>query len=88
MIVKNSAAKRHRQSEKRRIKNKSVRSQVRTSAKRVLAAVASKDQDAAGTALRDFSKLIDTAAGKGIYHHNTAARKKSRLARKVNGLQA
>lgn len=87
MIGKGSAAKRHRQSEKRRIKNKGVRSQVRTGVKRVLAAVKENDQDAAGVALRDFSKLIDTAAGKGIYPRNTAARKKSRLARKVNSLQ-
>ncbi|POR03315.1 30S ribosomal protein S20 [Alkalispirochaeta sphaeroplastigenens] len=87
-MAKGSAAKRHRQSEKRRILNKSVRSRVRTSVKRVLNAVEEKDQAAAEVALRDFTKLIDTAAGKGVYHANTAARKKSRLARKVNSLQA
>ena len=88
MIVKGSAAKRYRQSEKRRISNRSVRSRIRTSTKRVLAAVESQDRQAADAALREFSKLIDTAAGKGVYHPNTASRKKSRLAHKVNGLQA
>lgn len=88
MIAKGSAAKRHRQSERRRISNKSVRSRIRTSTKNVLAAVESQDQNAANAALREFSKLIDTAAGKGVYHPNTAARKKSRLARRVNGLSA
>ncbi|SIQ84540.1 SSU ribosomal protein S20P [Alkalispirochaeta americana] len=88
MIAKGSAAKRYRQSEKRRILNKSVRSRVRTSVKRVLDAVEQNDQAAAEGALRDFAKLVDTAAGKGVYHANTAARKKSRLARKVNSLQA
>ena len=88
MIAKDSAAKRHRQSEKRRISNKSVRSRVRTSTKNVLTAVQSQDRVAAEAALREFSKLIDTAAGKGVYHPNTAARKKSRLAQRVNRLQA
>lgn len=65
-----------------------MRSRVRTSTKRVLAAVSTNNQDDAVAALTEFSKLIDTAAGKGIYHPNTAARKKSRLAKKVNGIQS
>ena len=88
MIAKGSAAKRHRQSERRRISNKSVRSRIRTSTKKVLQAVDGQDRNAAETALREFAKLIDTAAGKGVYHPNTAARKKSRLAQRVNRLPA
>lgn len=88
MIVKGSAAKRFRQSEKRRIRNKSVRSQVRSSAKQVLAAVESNDSAAAETAFRAYVKLIDSAAQKGVYHKNTAGRKKSRMANRVNALQA
>ncbi len=88
MVVKGSAAKRHRQSEKRRIRNKSVRSEVRSSAKKVLSAVASSDQSAADAAFRAYSALIDSAARKGVYHQNTAARKKSRMAHKVNGIQS
>lgn len=87
MIVKGSAAKRYRQSEKRRIRNKSVRSEVRSSAKKVLAAVAAGDHAAADEALRSYSSLIDSAARKGVYHQNTAARKKSRMAHKVGALQ-
>jgi small subunit ribosomal protein S20 len=88
LIVKGSAAKRFRQSEKRRIRNKAVRSQVRSSAKRVLAAIESKDGAEAEKAFRGYVKLIDSAAQKGVYHQNTAGRKKSRMAHKVNEIQA
>jgi small subunit ribosomal protein S20 len=88
LVVKGSAAKRYRQSEKRRVRNKSVRSEVRTSAKKVLGAVATNDRAAADEALRSFSALVDSAARKGVYHQNTAARKKSRMALKVNAIQS
>jgi small subunit ribosomal protein S20 len=88
LVVKGSAAKRYRQSEKRRVKNKSVRSEIRTSAKRVLDAVSSQDRAAADKEFRGYSALIDSAARKGVYHQNTAARKKSRMAHKVNGIQS
>jgi len=86
LVVKGSAAKRYRQSEKRRIKNKSVRSEVRTSAKHVLDAISTQDRATADTAFRAYAALIDSAARKGVYHQNTAARKKSRMAHKVNGI--
>ena len=86
MITKGSAAKRHRQSEKRRVHNRIIRSRVRTSVRRVLEAVDAKDRDKAETAYQEFTSLIDSAARKGVYHTNTAARKKSRMAKKVNGL--
>lgn len=88
MVVKGSAAKRYRQSEKRRIKNKSVRSEIRTSAKRVLDAISSQDRANADSEFRAYSALIDSASRKGVYHQNTAARKKSRMAHKVNGIQS
>lgn len=88
MITKGSAAKRHRQSEKRRIHNRIIRSRVRTSVKRVLSAVDAKDRSQAETAHQEFISLIDSAARKGVYHNNTAARKKSRMAKKVNALGA
>lgn len=88
MIAKGSAAKRHRQSEKQRMQNRIVRSQVRSSAKKVLVAIENSDQSAASEAYHTFSKLIDSAAQKGVYHRNTAARKKSRLAVQVNGITA
>lgn len=88
MIVKGSAAKRFRQSEKRRLRNKAVRSQIRTSTKKVLDAVEKKDSATAETEFRAFVKLVDTAAQKGVYHKNTAGRKKSRMASRVNALHA
>lgn len=84
MIGQGSAAKRHRQSEKRRVRNRAVRSRVRSSIRSFLAAAEANDKDGASTQLQTITKLIDTAAGKGVYHKNTAARTKSRLRKKLN----
>ena len=90
---KSSAQKRHRQSEERRLRNKSVKSSVRTSAKKfvILAQKAGRNTseiDGAETALRDMIKKIDSAAQKGIIKKNTAARKKSRMQRLFNSIKA
>jgi small subunit ribosomal protein S20 len=82
-----SAEKRHRQSEERRIRNKAVKSAVRTSAKRFLVLAQKKQIGEAETALKDMIKKIDTAAQKGIIKRNTAARKKSRMQRFFNSLK-
>lgn len=76
-----SAIKRNRQNEKRRVRNKAVRSEVRTRTKQAL--------DAAGTdesteSLRLAVRKIDKAAAKGVLHKNAAARKKSRLIKEIN----
>ncbi len=85
MAVKNaSAVKRHKQSEVRRIKNKAVKSSVRTSAKKYVASVQAKDTAEAGTLLRDLVKELDTAARKGIITRNAASRKKSRMQKLYN----
>ena len=85
MAVKNaSAVKRHKQSEVRRIKNKAVKSSVRTSAKKYVASVQAKSKDDAGTLLHDLVKELDTAARKGIISRNAAARKKSRMQKLYN----
>jgi small subunit ribosomal protein S20 len=65
-------------------RNKSIKSAVKTSIKKVEAAVAGKDKAVAGTALVEAIKTIDKAATKGVYHKNTAARKVSRLSKAVN----
>jgi small subunit ribosomal protein S20 len=83
-----SAEKRHRQSEDRRIRNKSVKTALRSSAKKIVVSVQKKDSDAAQAALNDLIKRIDTAAGKGIVKKNTAARKKSRMRKLFNSLGA
>ncbi|MEN6363631.1 MAG: 30S ribosomal protein S20 [Rectinema sp.] len=89
MSTKNlSAEKRQRQNEKRRIQNKSAKSAIRSSAKKVLSAAQGNDKATAETALQDMIKRIDTAARKGIVKKNAAARKKSRMQRLVNRLGA
>ncbi len=87
MAGQGSAAKRHRQSESRRIRNRAVRSQVRSSIREFLAAVDASDKDTASETLSRVTRLIDTAAGKGVYPKNTAARTKSRLHRKLNEMK-
>ncbi len=74
-----NAAKRQRQNLKARAHNRAMRSTVRTSIKTFEAAVEAKDKAKAEAAYAHFVKLMDTAAGKGLYHKNMAARKKSRL---------
>jgi small subunit ribosomal protein S20 len=83
-----SAEKRNRQGEKRRVQNKSEKTAIRSSAKKVLVAAQGKDKVAAEAALKDMVKRIDTAARKGIVKKNAAARKKSRMQRLVNALSA
>ncbi|GAB6391688.1 MAG: 30S ribosomal protein S20 [Treponematales bacterium] len=82
------AEKRHRQSEERRMKNKAVKTEVRTWAKRAAESAKKKDAAGAEAALRLMIKKIDTAARKGIIKKNAAARKKSRMQRLCNSLKA
>ena len=84
--VKGSAEKRQRQSEVRRQRNRRVRSEVRTIVRKFVEAVASKNKENAAQLYISCQKLIDTAARKGVYHMNTAARKKSRLCARLAAL--
>ena len=86
MAKNKSAEKRHRKSEERRLRNKSVKSAVRTSIKKFVSLSQKKDSEA-GTALKEMIKKLDTAARKGIISKNSAARKKSRMQRYYNTLQ-
>ncbi len=78
-----SQIKRNRQNEKRRIANKKVRSELRTRTKTALA-TAEAGSENAPEAARLAMKRIDKAANKGVIHKNAAARRKSRLARRLN----
>ncbi|MDR3343352.1 MAG: 30S ribosomal protein S20 [Treponema sp.] len=82
-----SAEKRHRQSEERRIRNKAVKSSVRTSVKKFVVSAQKKEVDEAAAALKDMIKKIDSAARKGIIKKNAAARKKSRMQRLFNSVK-
>jgi len=77
-----SQIKRNRQNEKRRIANKGVRSELRTRTKAALAAVESGAENS-GEAARIAMKRIDKAANKNVIHKNAAARRKSRLAKRL-----
>jgi small subunit ribosomal protein S20 len=83
-----SAEKRHRQSEERRLRNKAAKSTVRTSVRKFLALAHKNDCGGAQEALRDMTKLIDSAARKGIIKKNAAARKKSRMQRLLNRIKS
>lgn len=83
------------QSQKKRVKtnNKahklvvSRKSALKTSIKKVLAAVDAKDKEAAVAAYSECCSKLDSAVARGIHHKNYAARQKSRLARAVNSIQ-
>ena len=83
----NSAEKKHRKSEERRLRNKSAKSAVKTSVKNFVALAQKKDPQTEA-ALKEMIKKIDTAAGKGIIKKNAAARKKSRMQRFYNSMKA
>ena len=78
-----NAAKRHRQNVKIRTHNRSIRSSVRTAVKAFDVAIEAKEGAKANSAYSEFVKLIDSATRKGIYHRNTAARKKSRMHKRL-----
>ncbi len=67
-------------------RNKSIRSAVKTSIKKVEAAVAAHDKAAAQEALLAATSAIDKACTKGVYHKNNASRKVSRLSKAVNSI--
>jgi small subunit ribosomal protein S20 len=81
-----SAEKRVRQNAKRNEINRSNRSKLRTSIKKLRGAVADHDKAASTELLFPTVSLIDKAVNKGIIHKNTAARYKSRLTKHVNKL--
>lgn len=67
-------------------RNKSVRSEIKTYTKKVEAAVAAGDKEAAVAALKIATVEIDKACAKGVYHKNNSARKVSRLTNLVNSM--
>jgi small subunit ribosomal protein S20 len=79
-----SAIKRIRQNEKRRQRNRAVRSSIRTSLK-TARAVTDKTAESKAAVL-DAIRALDRAVSQGVIHRNTAARKKSSLARRLNTL--
>lgn len=83
-----SSKKRALQAERRAEMNKARRSRMRTFVRKVEEAIASGDAAAAETALRAAQPEIMRSVSKGVVHKNTASRKISRLAGRVNALHA
>ncbi|MGP1930266.1 MAG: 30S ribosomal protein S20 [Arsenophonus sp. ET-YP4-MAG3] len=81
-----SAKKRAIQSEKRRQHNISRRSMVRTFIKKVYAAIATGDKEAAQAAFNNMQPIIDRCATKGLIHKNKAARHKMTLIAKIKSI--
>ena len=86
MQIKGSAKKRQRQNLAHRLRNREYKSAVRTAKNKFLLALKAEDKNLAGEKLQVYMKTIDTAQGKGVFHKNTAARKKSRLHKLFNSM--
>jgi small subunit ribosomal protein S20 len=80
-----SQIKRNRQNEGRRVRNKAIRSQLKTEVKKAQQASQGGDAQAAQDQVRATSRLLDKAVSKGVVHKRTAARRKSKLARRTAG---
>jgi small subunit ribosomal protein S20 len=88
VAIHKSVIKRQKQADKQRELNKSVKSRLKTLAKKVEQAVEEKKADEAKQALVNAMKAYDKAASAGVVHRSTASRKISRLSVKVGGVGA
>jgi len=79
-----SAAKRVRQQERNRIRNRARKQRLKTETRKLLDALHDGKTDAAKDSYRVLTKHLDQTAAKGTLHKNTAARRKSRLAKRLN----
>ncbi|MGN9791233.1 30S ribosomal protein S20 [Streptomyces sp. NPDC054847] len=82
-----SQIKRNKTNEKARLRNKAVKSSLKTAIRKAREAVATGDIESATAATRAASRQLDKAVSKGVIHKNAAANKKSALAAKVGSLQ-
>ena len=83
-----SQKKRVLTNEKARLRNKAVKSGLKTATKKVQAAVEANDAVAANTAALDACRLLDKAASKGVIHASQAANRKSGVMKLANGVKA
>ncbi|MCC6793304.1 MAG: 30S ribosomal protein S20 [Thermomicrobiales bacterium] len=88
MANNDSARKRIKVAEQKRLRNRPYRTAARTFVKKAELAIRAGDQGAASTAVGDAISMLDRVASKGIIHRNNAARRKSRLMTKFNRLSA
>lgn len=81
-----SQIKRIKTNEKARLRNKSVKSSVKTAIRKFREAADAGEKEKAVELLRDASRKLDKAAGKGVIHANQAANKKAAMAKRANQL--
>jgi small subunit ribosomal protein S20 len=78
-----SQIKRNRTNERRRLRNKAVKSELKTEIRKFREAAESGDADATNSALRSASRKLDKAASKGVIHKNQAANRKSAISKRA-----
>ena len=83
-----SQIKRNKQNEKARLRNKAVKSELKTSVRKFREAADTGDAEAAQTAMRAASIKLDRAASKGVIHKNQAANRKSAIAKRAEQLKS
>ncbi len=83
-----SQIKRNLTNEKRRLRNKAVKSELKTLVRRFREAADSGDTERAGASLHLASRKLDKAVSKGVIHPNQAANRKSAMAKRFAGLDA
>jgi small subunit ribosomal protein S20 len=83
-----SQIKRNRTNEKRRLRNKSVKSSLKTAIRKFHESTASGDEQVTAELLRDASRKLDKAVSKGVIHANQAANRKSAIAKRLAALSA
>lgn len=82
-----SQIKRNKQNEKARLRNKAVKSSLKTAVRKFHEAAEAGDVEKATTAMRDATRNLDKAASKGVIHKSQAANRKSAIARRCAELQ-
>ncbi|MEH1100653.1 30S ribosomal protein S20 [Micromonospora sp. CPCC 205561] len=83
-----SQIKRNRQNEKRRLRNKSVKSSLKTAVRKFNEAAEAGDAEKAAILMQEASRKLDKAVSKGVIHSNQAANRKSAIAKRVVSLSA
>jgi small subunit ribosomal protein S20 len=83
-----SQIKRNKQNEKARLRNKSVKSSLKTVIRKLNEASEAGNSETAAVLLRDASRQLDKAASKGVIHKNQAANRKSAIAKRIASLSA
>lgn len=85
---KPSPLKRVKQSEKRKMRNQAVKTKIKTQINKMTTVLVGNDKDKVEELFKETLKVINSAASKRIIHRNTASRKISRIAKKINAFKA